>query len=68
MANGGLSIRIFRLSSLRCDDEYDEDGQQAKEDNIARYAERVKAGLPVFGTVNSAGAGGNGDNAYNRRK
>ncbi len=68
MANTGLSIRIFRLCSLRCDDEYDEDGQLAKEENIERYAARVNAGQPIFEAADSTKAGGNGGNVNDYRR
>jgi len=45
------SIRAFRPSHFAGDDEYDEDGQRAKEANVQLYTQRVEAGLPLFDNV-----------------
>ena len=41
-------MRAFRPSRFAPADEYDEEHQQAKEENLERYAKRAEAGMPLF--------------------
>lgn len=41
-------MRAFRPSSFGRQDTVDEEVEQAKEENVRRYARLVQAGLPLF--------------------
>ena len=48
MSFGGRTFRAFRPSRFVRREEAEEDLEQVKEDRIRFYAERVRAGLPLF--------------------
>lgn len=49
MSFGGRTFRAFRPSRFgRQDDDVEEEGQEAKQDNIRLYSQRAEAGLPLF--------------------
>ena len=49
MSFGGRTFRAFRPSRFgRQDDDVEEEGQEAKQDNIRLYRQRAEAGLPLF--------------------
>jgi len=41
-------MRAYRPSRFARDDEYHEDVEREKQKNVEIYAERAKAGLPLF--------------------
>jgi len=41
-------MRAFRPSRFAPADAYEEDDQQAREENVRRYALRAQAGMPLF--------------------
>jgi hypothetical protein len=57
MSFGGRTFRAFRPSHYaRQDEEVTEDLALTKQERIRLYAERVKAGLPLFDMDAAAGA------------
>ena len=42
-------MRAFRPSHFAREEDYNEDADRAKQDNIIMYARRAQAGLPLFG-------------------
>jgi hypothetical protein len=44
-------MRAFRPSHFAQDEDYDEDADRAKQDNLRVYAQRAQEGLPLFGSI-----------------
>jgi hypothetical protein len=54
MFNGGYNVRAYRPShcAIRNDvDEMDREVEQARKENVIRYAARVSEGLSIFGNA-----------------
>ena len=55
MSFGGRTFRAFRPSRFgRQDNDVEEEGQEAKQDNIRLYSQRAEAGLPLFEPATAA--------------
>ena len=44
-------MRAFRPSHFAQEEDYDEDADRAKQDNLRIYTQRAQAGLPLFSSV-----------------
>lgn len=44
-------MRAFRPSHFSQEEDYNEDADRAKQDNLRIYTQRAQAGLPLFTTI-----------------
>ena len=44
-------MRAFRPSHFSQEEDYSEDADRAKQDNLQVYTQRAQMGLPLFGSV-----------------